>query len=111
MKINELGVPHLHGLWVADWSRTGQCDYSDMRAVIRTHRPALQFDLLPVLRPQLNEATYKDLMARIDPTFLQQGLRTQDTYVLPQDGKTYHGPKLLRGISYQGFRTDTMVFV
>lgn len=110
MKLNELSMPHNHGTWVVDWSRTGQCDYSDIRSVIRTHRPALKLDLLQVLRPQLHEATYRDLMARIDPSFLQQGLRTRDTYTLPQDGHTYHGPKILRGISYQGFNGDTMRF-
>jgi hypothetical protein len=114
MKINELGFSaqfNAHGFWVADWSRTGECDYSNVADVIRTHRPVLQFDLLQVLRPQLTEATYRDLMARIDPGFLQQGLRVQDTYILPQDGKSYHGPKLLRGISYQGFQGDTMKFM
>lgn len=113
MKVNELEHGehgHVHGRWIVDWSKTGQCDYSNMWEVVQTHRPALQLDLLQILRPQLDEATYRDLMARIDPGFLQQGLRVQDTYTLPQDGRSYHGPKLLRGISYQGFREDTMVF-
>lgn len=92
------------GQWVADWSRTGECDYNNPAAVFRLHRPAIRIDLLDVLRPKLYESTYRDIMNRIDPDFLQQGLRSQEEYWL--NGNTYY----LRGVSYQGFREDTMVF-
>lgn len=84
-----------------------------MRDVVRIHKPVLQLDLLQVLRPQLNEVTFRDIMNQIDPNFLLQGLRVQQQYILPHDGNTYRGPGYeprMRGISYQGFREDTMIF-
>jgi hypothetical protein len=82
------------GHWVADWSRPCP-DYGDANAIMRAHRPVLQFSLREIFcSPQLNEATYKQLAALIDANFLRQGERAQ----------------ALRGVFYKNFDHDTMVF-
>lgn len=81
------------GHWVADWTRVCH-DYSDANAVIRTHRPHLQFKLRDVLGYQLNEMNFRDMVARIDPNFLKQGIRA----------------RALRGLRLQQMDNDTMIF-
>lgn len=81
------------GHWVADWTRVCH-DYSDANAVIRTHRPHLQFKLRDVLGYQLNEMNFRDMVARIDPNFLKQGVRA----------------RALRGLRLQQMDNDTMIF-
>jgi hypothetical protein len=79
------------GRWVADWSR--ECpDYSDVNAIMRTHRPVLQFSMRELY--PLNEMTYKQMADAIDPNFLKQGWRAQ----------------ALRGVRYDKMDNDTMVF-
>jgi hypothetical protein len=107
MRVNELANHDHAGQWTVDWSRApANCDFSNPAAVVRAYKPWLQVNLCDVLRTELNEATYRDIMARIDPGFLQQGRRSREQYRL-EDGS---GPYYLRGISYQGFQDDTMVF-
>jgi hypothetical protein len=82
------------GHWKADWGRVCP-NYSDINAIMRTHRPVLQFSMRELYTlPQLNEITYKDMVTRIDPNFLRQGIRAQ----------------ALRGVKFKQFDGDTMVF-
>lgn len=82
------------GHWVADWSRTCS-DYSDANEIMRVHRPVLQFSMQELYGlPQLNEMNYKQMVQAIDPNFLRQGWRA----------------RALRGLRYNGFSGDTMIF-
>ncbi len=107
MQVSEFEHKHTFGEWVADWSRTGDCDYSDQNAVLRMHRPVLQLNF----RHTLNEINYRGLMSSIDPNFLSQGIRVgrnelNNAYQLPNSGVVYH----FGGVSYQRFYNNTMVF-
>lgn len=102
--LTENGHPPI-GNWIVDWRNTGNCDYNSVDEVIITHRPVLQLRLSN-LASRLDEMTYKQLAAAIDPNFLKQGIRA----------------RALRGVYYQGFGdpfsqgdfhrqgTDTMIF-
>jgi hypothetical protein len=108
MEIHGINVSTPRGRWVADWTKTGDCDYNNLESVIMTHRPVLQFRLSDML--SINEATYRDLVSRINPRFLHQGIRSgpHQPYTLPHDGKQYFFAA--RGLSFQGFNDDTMIF-
>ena len=73
------------GYWTADWRHAGECNYDDIDEVLWVHRPTLTISLRNF--HALNEATYKQIAAAIDPNFLHQGIRARS----------------LRGVYYQGF--------
>lgn len=121
MRVREIKHYHPHGIWAADWSQSGCCDYSDVDDVVETHQPMLQMRLANVL----NEVTYRDLMQdpRLGTNFLDQNRRVgrsrfNNAYNLgpttvwgrsrseAEQRKNYY----FGGISYQKFSGDTMIF-
>jgi hypothetical protein len=96
------------GHWVADWHR--ECpDFGDANAIMRTFRPRLQINLQSMWGQQgINEATYKDIVAKIDPNFLLQGQRA-DAPPTGLDHSVY-GWRGLRGLRFTKFDQDTAIF-
>lgn len=95
------------GHWIANWNP--ECpDYSDAGAILRAHRPVIEVCLRDVFgRERLDEMTYKELIAAIDPVFLnQERPRPGRPNDLPDPGRA----GALRGVYYKRFDHNTMVF-
>lgn len=70
MQLNEIDIESLAGTWTHDTSKEISIS-SDPHELIRHYQPRLQV----CLRPDLKEATYKELASMIDPGFLSRSLR------------------------------------
>jgi hypothetical protein len=112
MRICEVREKSICGKWIADWSKVGNCNYSNLDEVIQTHRPVLQFSLF-------EDATYRqlmDIMKSVQGDELVTHRYRDNDYIRHPVPIEYSNRGMrerasnLRGIDYKGFDQDTMIF-